>query len=290
MMRRGIPYKIIGGVKFYERMEIKDILAYLRLLINPKDAVSLNRIYNVPSRGLGEVSFKKFKSSGLSISDLTKNPKIILDLNKKAMESLEKFAKLISIYSAKADIIPPSRLIKELVKSIRYEEYVRDGTDEGESRWENVEELSTAARKFDLQASSGTYIESLNRFLEEVALIQDTDNLGENDRVVTLMTMHSAKGLEFPIVFMIGMEDGLFPHSRSLFDTKELEEERRLCYVGITRAQKQLHMTYCRRRNIFGAMHMNPPSRFIFELPENSVKFIPAENISSDDWSYIIET
>lgn len=249
LVRHGIAYHILGGVRFYERREIKDILAYLRLMINPDDTVSFRRVSNAPPRGLGPVGLKK------------------------KGEPYQKFVALLDELrtDSKQKLLP--EFVRHLIKKINYEAYIRDRTAEGEERWENVKELLTAAAGKDLEA-----------FLEEVALIQETDKLKTGEAVVNLMTLHSAKGLEFPLVFIIGMEDGVFPHSRSLFDPVQLEEERRLCYVGVTRAREDLHLVFCRQRALYGSTQINPPSRFIFEIPEHLVHFIPAEGSSNQDY------
>ncbi len=248
LVRHGIAYHILGGTKFYERREIKDILAYLRLMINPDDTVSFRRVCNTPPRGLGPVAIKK------------------------KTEPYQKFVAFLE--ELRAEIKKPlAEFVRHVIAKTKYEAYIRDRTTEGEERWENVKELLTAAAGKDLEA-----------FLEEVALIQETDKLKGDHATVNLMTLHSAKGLEFPLVFIIGMEDGVFPHSRSLFDPIQLEEERRLCYVGVTRAREDLHLIFCRQRALYGSTQINPPSRFIFEIPESLVKFIPAEGSGGQDY------
>ncbi len=243
LIRHGLPYRILGGVRFYERREIKDILAYLRLVANPNDSVSFRRVVNVPTRGIGKVA-----------------------LSKKSGPAYEKFVELLEELRAVAPTMPLTKFLQYLFKKINYELYLNDKTEEGRERWENVQELLTATAGKKLEA-----------FLEEVALIQETDSLEQSGPSITLMTVHSAKGLEFPTVFIIGMEDGVFPHARSLFDPTQLEEERRLCYVAVTRAMSDLHLIFCRQRTIFGTTQLNPPSRFIFEIPEACVTFIPTD-------------
>lgn len=249
LVRRGIAYHILGGVKFYERREIKDILAYLRLVANPDDGVSFRRVSNTPPRGLGPVALKK------------------------QGEAYQKFIALLGELREESAKKPLADFVRHLIKKINYEAYIRDQTAEGEERWENVKELLTA--------TSG---KTLEQFLEEVALIQETDKLDDSKAQVNLMTLHSAKGLEFPLVFIIGMEDGVFPHSRSLFDPHQLEEERRLCYVGVTRARDELHLVFCRQRALYGSTQINPPSRFVFEIPEHLVHFIPADDRGNQDY------
>lgn len=258
MIKHGFPYRILGGVKFYQRREIKDILAYLRLALNTADQISLERIYNVPSRGIGQISFDKFQKNDPSLSQ-------------RQVTAFQELKGLLTDFSAKTKEFGPTELIKYIIKKIGYQKYITEGGIDGEERWENVKELFTATKKHDeLQAPEG-----LERFLEEVALIQETDKLDRRDKAITMMTLHSAKGLEFPVVFMVGMEDGIFPHSRSFFEPTELEEERRLCYVGITRAKNQLYLTFCRRRSLWGSDQSNPPSRFLFEIPEHLINYEP---------------
>lgn len=283
MVKHGFPYRIIGGVKFYQRREIKDILAYLRLALNPRDEASLERIYNVPPRGIGNVSFEKFKL-------YYHNRKFSQWPNENSDGRLRDFAKLLSELHKKSFELPPAALAKYIIQKTGYEPYINDKTAEGRERWENVRELLSVARKYDpprffsekpkrtsSDEASNEYSprDSLGSFLEEVALVQETDHFNKEDSVINLMTVHSAKGLEFPVVFIIGMEDGLFPISRALFEPHELEEERRLCYVAITRAKEDLHLTYCRQRMLYGSPQFNSPSRFIFEIPENLLDFKP---------------
>lgn len=258
MIKYGLPYRILGGVKFYQRREVKDILAYLRLALNPNDEVSLSRIYNVPSRGIGTVSFEKLKKGET-------------DVGAKQLAAYTELKKLLNELQTKTQELSPTLLIKYLIKRIGYERHIVDGTTNGDERWQNVQELFTATKKFDSLATP----EGTEKFLEEVALIQETDKLEKRGQTITLMTLHSAKGLEFPVVFMVGMEDGIFPHQSSFFDPTNLEEERRLCYVGITRAKQKLYLTFCRKRMIYGTTQSNSPSRFLFEIPEHLVKFTP---------------
>lgn len=277
MIKHGFPYRIIGGVKFYQRREIKDILAYLRLALNPNDILSFERIYNVPNRGIGHASFQKIKSAIPGKTNLIshlKNLKENTGLGKKQIDAFNKLGRIIEEISEKSKELGPSGTIKLILKKTGYESYINDGTGDGEARWENVKEIFTATKKYDeLESPDG-----LEKFLEEVALIQETDKLDKKERAINMMTLHSAKGLEFPVVFIVGMEDGIFPHSSALFKPQELEEERRLCYVGITRAKKQLHLTFCRRRMLYGTTQVNPPSRFLFEIPEHLINFSPIQS------------
>lgn len=274
LLSSGLPYHIVGGMKFYERREIKDILAYLKFLTNPADLISFERIYNVPSRGIGKSSYDKV---------LKQNPDNIWDGMKKTLDegvlAPRQAAGLKNLYDAlqdlvaKTDDINLTGFIKYMIKAIGYEEYlvqnVTKTRDEAEARMDNLRELMTVAKKFDGAESCS---EGIARFLEEIALLQDLDKMKETDKKVTLMTVHASKGLEFPIVFVAGMEEGLFPHARTLVNPQEIEEERRLCYVALTRAGEKLILTFTRYRNIFGSTENNLPSRFIGELPPELVQ------------------
>src|SRR3989344_361108 len=274
IISRGFPYRIVGGTKFYERREVKDILAYLRLAYNPADLVSFERIHNVPERGIGKISFEKLRlylNSQSHIAKALANASEDSIFSRRQKENILGLSALLGTLAEKSQTLTVSELVSWLLKKIDYKNYIDDGTEEGEERWKNVREISTAARKYDeFPAPAG-----LSNFLEEVALIQETDKLSDKSDAINLMTLHSVKGLEFPVVFIIGLEDGIFPHLRSLFEPKELEEERRLCYVGITRAKEKLFLTFCRQRNIYGTGQFNPPSRFLFEIPEDVVEFSP---------------
>jgi len=241
-MGSGISYRIVGGLRFYERKEIKDILAYLKLISNPKDEIALSRIINTPTRGIGKKTIEQLK-----IDRAIENPKI------------KKFFNLIDDFRERAKVMTPTELIDYLTVNTGYKKYILDGTQEGELRWENVEELKSVANRF----------EKLNEFLQDVSLITDIDNQDFNANSVTLMTLHNAKGLEFSAVFIVGLEEGLFPHARSLMEESEMEEERRLAYVGITRAKKWLYLTNAQTRMIFGSLQSNLPSRFLSEIPEH---------------------
>ena len=280
MLKYGIPYKIIGGVNFYQRREIKDILAYVRLALNPNDGIGLDRVYNVPARGIGNALFQKIKTimngGGFdNFTTLTQKLTVEYGFNKKQLDALKNLGLLIETLNQKSKEVSVSELIKLIIKKTSYEQYIKDGSHEGEERWENVKEIFTAANKYEGVPAP----EGLESFLAEVALIQDTDRVNQKDSNVNLMTVHSAKGLEFPVVFLVGLEEGLFPHASSLINPSELEEERRLCYVGITRAKQQLFLTYCRERMMYGSTQFNPPSRFVFEIPDDLIDFQPLEQI-----------
>ncbi len=277
LITRGFPYQIVGGIRFYERKEIKDILAYLRFMVNPTDLISFERIYNVPARGIGETTFNKIvaineKDLIQSVGALAKEKG-----DTKQAKSLTEFKKLLSDISEKKNDKNLTSVIKYVIKRINYEEYLKSLAikkeiyDNIDDRMENLKELLTVARKYDmLRGEEGT-----ERFLEEIALLQETDKMKASADRITLMTIHSSKGLEFPVVFIAGMEEGLFPHSRTTLAPLELEEERRLCYVAITRAKDRLIITHAKYRNIFGRTEMNLPSRFIGEMPQNVLQIQP---------------
>lgn len=267
-LTQGFPYKIIGALKFYERKEIKDILAYLKLLANPNDFVGLQRIYNVPPRGIGKASFVRFnefarKNNFDFIEALLKSEKME-DSSAKAKFALYAFGKTMEKINGKVKDYELTRLIKFIINEIDYKAFLDTTTEEGYMRWENIKELLTVARKYDKLETR----EALDKFLEEVALIQGTEEMEKNDNTIYMMTLHSAKGLEFPVVFMVGAEEGLLPHSKSIGSPIEMEEERRLCYVGITRAKKRVFISLARFRTIFGTSSQGVPSRFIGEIPE----------------------
>ena len=243
LIRANIPYKIIGGLRFYARKEIKDIVAYLRVIHNPKDSVSWERIINVPPKGLGQKAVENLKKNKWDlneIADKTKLPFLEWATKKEELSTLE--------------------LMQDILDKTGYTTWLNDGSDENKQRIENIEELKSVASQFV----------ELGAFLENVALIESSDKPSSTNliNVVTLMTIHASKGLEFSVVFIVGMEEGLFPHTQSLIDPDELEEERRLCYVAITRAMSKVFLTYTNTRLYFGDVQANPPSRFLDEIPE----------------------
>lgn len=260
-VRFGIPYKVVGGVRFYERAEIKDMLAYLRLLYQPQDMVSFRRVINVPTRGIGATTIKQFnawqESNNLMLQEALERI-YEAPITPRAQKAIADFAKMITNLREQSQVVPVATLLEQLIKMTDYYKYLDDGTIQSESRVENVKELLSVAKAY---SDVG-----LDSFLEEVALVSDVDSLDQNADAVTLMTLHAAKGLEFPVVFMSGMEESIFPHSRASFDQSEMEEERRLCYVGMTRAKEELYLTYADSRILFGAVQHNPPSRFISEV------------------------
>ena len=265
--REDIPYKIIGGLKFYERKEIKDIIAYLRLIQNGLDNLSLKRIINEPKRGIGKTSLDKIEqianTNGISMYEVIKNSEQY-GLNRVYLNSRE-FINCIEELKSKKEQLNISELIKETLKKTGYiKSLENENTVEAENRIENLNEFLTVAIEFEEQFAEN----SLSEFLEGITLSSDIDNLEEQEESVTLMTLHSAKGLEFPVVFLVGMEEGIFPGYQSISEPKELEEERRLCYVGITRAKENLFLTCSKQRTIFGSTSYNPTSRFLNEIPE----------------------
>jgi len=261
-MRAGIPYKIYGGLRFYDRKEIKDIIAYLRLIYQPDDSASFERIVNVPTRGLGDTSLNKFRawrdSTDRGIVSALEDVDQCDGITPKAKQGFKDLADIIASFRKQSDDMPVAVLLDALIKRIEYFKYLDDGSLQGESRVENVRELLSVAKSY---AESG-----VASFLEEVALVSDTDEKGAKENAVTLMTMHSAKGLEFPSVYIVGMEEGVFPHSRASFDPKEMEEERRLAYVGMTRAKEELTLIYATSRVLYGSMQYNPPSQFLKDI------------------------
>jgi len=268
-MRAGIPYTMVGGLKFYDRKEIKDILAYLRVVFNPADAVSLMRIINVPKRGLGEATIAKLNEfaieNEMTLFDVISNPSLVPGITARVKRPLELFAEFIFKVMAYQDNLSLRDVVDHVMTESGYVAELEASTKpEDEARLENLKEFLSVAKDFE---KSGE-VPNLENFLSQVALVSDIDNADLEEEKVTLMTLHSAKGLEFPIVFMTGMEEGLFPHSRTLMNESEIEEERRTCYVGITRAQRKLYMTNARSRMIFGRTVTYPQSRFLAEIPE----------------------
>ncbi|MBQ3145268.1 MAG: DNA helicase PcrA [Clostridia bacterium] len=268
LVREGIPYKIVGGHKFYERKEIKDIIAYLRLIQNTSDNLSLQRIINEPKRGIGKTSLEKIESlaitNGISMYEVIKKS-AEFGLNKVFANSRE-FIEVIEELKSKKDTILISELVKETLNKTGYTKALElENSTQAENRIENLEEFLTVAMEYEEEAAES----SLPEFLESITLTSDVDNLEESDEAVTLMTLHSAKGLEFPVVFLVGMEDGIFPSYKSIGEQRELEEERRLCYVGLTRAEEILYLTCAKQRTMFGSTSCNKISRFIEEIPED---------------------
>ena len=267
LRRENIPYKIVGGLKFYERKEIKDIIAYLRLIQNPSDNLSLQRIINEPKRGIGKTSIdnvaKIANEQGTSMYEVIKHAEQY-GLNRIYLKSRE-FINIIESLIEQKDKLPISKLIPLILKKTGYAQALEDEkTVEAENRIANLEEFLTVAIEFEEEFAEN----GLSEFLEGITLSSDIDNMEETEESVTLMTLHSAKGLEFPVVFLVGMEEGIFPGYKSIAEEKELEEERRLCYVGITRAKENLYLTCSKQRTIFGSTTCNTVSRFLKEIPQ----------------------
>ncbi|MDQ5972256.1 MAG: ATP-dependent helicase UvrD/PcrA [Patescibacteria group bacterium] len=258
----GIPYRIVGGQRFYDRKEIKDIVAYLRLIYQPEDRASFERIVNVPTRGIGAKSMQNFlewqTQAGLGLDDALQMVTTCNNLTAKARQGLAELADIIQVSRNVMEDTPLPALLDSLIRRLDYLRFLDDGTPQGESRKENVQELISVAQSYQEVGLAG--------FLEEVSLISDLDSWESNGNAVTLMTLHAAKGLEFPVVFMTGLEETIFPHSRALYDQSEMEEERRLCYVGMTRAREELFMIYASGRMLYGGTQHNPPSRFLSEI------------------------
>ncbi len=270
LVRAEVAYQVIGGTKFYERAEIKDAIAYLTALVNPQDVGAFTRIVNSPRRGIGTTSVSRVlgfaNTMGISVWDAAAEPEQIPSLGPAAVKALRRFMGTMHVLSERArSSAPLAELLKELLQETGYTEALEaERTIEAQGRLENLEELVNVAAEYDAADVEGE--RSLDSFLQQVALIADADERSDDEGLVTLMTLHNAKGLEYPIVFMIGCEEGVFPHSRAL-DEGDVEEERRLCYVGITRAERDLYLTYARTRNVFGARSFGAPSRFISEIP-----------------------
>ena len=296
LRREAIPYKIVGGLKFYERKEIKDIISYLRLVQNSADNLSLNRVINEPKRGIGKTSLDKIAQiageNNISMYQVIKNADVY-GLNRVYLNSRE-FIDCMESIIAKKDELTISELVKKILKDTGYTRALEnENTIEAENRIANLEEFLNVAVEFEEESVDN----GLSDFLEGITLSSDLDNMEETEESVTLMTLHSAKGLEFPVVFLVGMEEGIFPGYKSIGEQKELEEERRLCYVGVTREKENLFLTNSKQRTTFGSTTHNPPSRFLQEIPkelldgyEDAVISMPKkESIFGDSgytWSY----
>nr|WP_285891032.1 DNA helicase PcrA [Mesobacillus subterraneus] len=275
-LKSNIDYSIVGGIKFYDRKEIKDLLAYLRLISNPDDDISLQRIINVPKRAIGSTSIDKIANFA-AMHDLSMFQALetieMIGLSPKAEKAAAEFRNLVSNYTHQQEYLSVTELVEEVLDKTGYRDMLKaEKSLESQSRLENIDEFLTVTKSFEESSED----KSLVAFLTDLALVADIDRLDEDGEkktdFVTLMTLHSAKGLEFPVVFLIGMEEGVFPHSRSLMEEDEMEEERRLAYVGITRAEEELFITNAQMRTLFGRTNMNPESRFIKEIPADLVE------------------
>ena len=276
MNRYGLPYRVIGSVRFYERTEVKDVLAYLRIIVNPGDALSLRRVVNTPRRGLGEVTMghvERFADRrGVALMDALRAADDIPALDNRGARGIRDFLAVLELLSERVEE-GPEALVRTVLDEGGYMSMLREqGTEEARGRMENLEELAAGAQDFARQredsGDGGDGRAMLEAYLESVSLVADIDSMDSDDKV-TLMTMHNAKGLEFPVVFMVGMEEGLFPHAQSFTDSEEMEEERRLCYVGLTRARRRLYLVSATTRTLFGSFNYNAESRFLKEIPAN---------------------
>jgi DNA helicase II / ATP-dependent DNA helicase PcrA len=280
LLKSNIEYSIVGGTKFYDRKEIKDMLAYLRLISNPDDDISLQRIINVPKRGIGSSSVDKMANFAamhdISIFQALDSVEL-LGLSPKITKGAREFRDLIKNYTQMQEFLSVTELVEDILDKSGYREMLKaEKSIEAQSRLENLDELLSVTKNFE----EGSEDRSLVAFLTDLALVADIDSLdddGEKTDSITLMTLHSAKGLEFPVVFLIGLEEGVFPHSRSLMEEAEMEEERRLAYVGITRAEQSLFITNAQMRTLYGRTSMNPASRFISEIPEDLLEGVEKE-------------
>jgi DNA helicase-2/ATP-dependent DNA helicase PcrA len=296
-VRYGIPYNVVGGVKFYERREVRDALAYLRLLANRTDEVAVKRVINVPKRGIGQSTIAhidRFSQDGrISFYDgLTRIDDIGMVAARSAIR-VKEFVGLIDRLEEAAADGPRAAIDAVLAETGYVAELEAERSVEALGRVENLRELASVAEEFEESMDGSitddgpwatlTGLRKLELFLETVSLVTDIDELDDKAEAVTLMTLHTAKGLEYPVIFIVGMEDGVFPHSRSLGDPDELEEERRLCYVGVTRAEEKLYLTHAWQRMLFGSSNFNPPSRFLGEIPENLVTMAPKRTRKSQE-------
>lgn len=279
-MRSGTPYKLIGGVKFYSRKEIKDVIAYLKLVQNPKDDVSLKRIINEPKRGIGDSAVEKLEiianSKDISIFEAINDPDNLVGL--RSMNNINSFKELINEFIDKRDTLKVSELIRDILQKTGYDAMLNeDKSKETEARIDNIAEFIGSAIEFENENAENTLLD----FLDSIALVSDVDKLDDQDEAVTLMTMHSAKGLEFPVVFLVGMEEDLFPSKRSLEEDETAEEERRLCYVAITRAKEKLFMTNAIKRTLYGNTSYSIPSRFIDEVSKDLFDESSVQNVDN---------
>ena len=276
--RKGIPYKIVGGTRFYDRKEIKDILAYLKVLINPQDDISIKRIINVPKRSIGDATVKKVQdfaeSFELNMWDALSEVRSIPTLTPRNVSCIEPFVQMMENLMILSETTPVSMLIETILEDTGYMEQLKKSNEiEDKSRIENLKELVSDAVDFEKNSED----KSLSAYLEKVSLVQDTDKIEDEDDSVVLMTVHSAKGLEFPVVFMVGMENGIFPGSASFEKESEMEESRRLCYVGITRAKETLFMTSAEVRRVFGKTVAYSQSDFINEIKPELKEYVSGQ-------------
>jgi len=269
LVRLGIPYTVVGGIKFYDRKEIKDILAYLRAIANPADTLSLSRVINTPRRGIGKATIEALNNAarelGTTLWEIISDETSVNTLAGRSAKAVNNFAQMIRNLQEQMETVPVSELVQGVLEDSGYlKDLQTQGTEEAEDRVQNVQELFNAVLQFEEESEDVT----LQAFLSSTALSSDLDNLKEGETAVSLLTLHASKGLEFPVVFLVGMEQGLFPNYRSMNDPASLEEERRLCYVGITRAQERLYISHARERRLYGSREPAMRSQFLDELPE----------------------
>ncbi|MGW3942315.1 DNA helicase PcrA [Streptomyces phaeochromogenes] len=282
-IRVGLPYKVVGGVRFYERKEVRDVLAYLRVLANPEDSVPLRRILNVPKRGIGDRAEAMIDALSqrekISFAQALRRVDEAYGMASRSTNAVKKFNTLMEdLHTIAESGAGPATVLEAVLERTGYLAELQASTDpQDETRIENLQELAAVALEFEQEAGEGEAPGGLSAFLERVALVADSDQIPDEEEdgsgVITLMTLHTAKGLEFPVVFLTGMEDGVFPHMRALGQAKELEEERRLAYVGITRARERLYLTRSSMRSAWGQPSYNPPSRFLEEIPETHLEW-----------------
>jgi DNA helicase II / ATP-dependent DNA helicase PcrA len=282
LVQYGIPYTVVGGLRFYDRREVKDVLAYLRVISNPDDTISLKRIINTPRRGIGKATIDRLEAAanqlGTSLWQALSDETLIQTVAGRSAKPVIAFARMLQHWQGQVDELPASQIVQGILDDSGYiQDFKQQGTDEAMDRLQNVQELYNAVLQFEESNEES----NLSLFLANASLASDLDNLQEQQQAkVSLMTLHSSKGLEFPVVFLVGLEQGLFPNYRSLEDPKALEEERRLCYVGITRARERLFISYARERRLYGNREPASPSLFLGELPadlllSNSASAIP---------------
>ncbi|MEI2577539.1 DNA helicase PcrA [Scytonema sp. PRP1] len=269
LVRLGIPYTVVGGIKFYDRKEIKDVLAYLRAIANPADTLSLSRVINTPRRGIGKATIEALNNAarelGTTLWEIISDETSVNTLAGRSAKAVNNFAQMIRNLQEQMETVPVSELVQGVLEDSGYlKDLQTQGTEEAEDRVQNVQELFNAVLQFEEESDDVT----LQAFLSSTALSSDLDNLKEGETAVSLLTLHASKGLEFPVVFLVGMEQGLFPNYRSMNDPASLEEERRLCYVGITRAQERLYISHARERRLYGSREPAMRSQFLDELPE----------------------
>jgi DNA helicase II / ATP-dependent DNA helicase PcrA len=283
LRKQRVPYTIFGGTKFYERKEIKDVLAYLKVIVNSQDAVNLKRIINSPARGIGAKTLQNLedfsRQKNIGLYETLSQTDQIRSLNQGIKKRVQHFYKIIEMLKRKYAEMPPTDFVKFVMEESGYlDDLKSEQTLESEARLENLEELLNVIGNYEYQVEDP----SLAGFLDQASLTEQTDDLDESQGILPLMTFHLAKGLEFPVVFMVGMEEGLFPHARSLDDEGEMEEERRLCYVGMTRAMERLYLTNAQRRRLYGGEQYNLPSRFLEEIPDEFLKKSGMHKMSRD--------